>query len=105
MCIRKVPVHAPRYRAEWLAKISEAGVRRRAEHYYQQLDALRPLRARKRGGSLGRKPEAQNMETVAPDSSNRSDPGGHFDRGDADPAPLPHQAPPVDLQRSGARNL
>jgi hypothetical protein len=37
-------VYAPRYRAEWLAKISEAGVRRRAEHYYQQLDALRPLR-------------------------------------------------------------
>jgi len=31
-------------RAEWLAKISEAGVRRRAELYYQQLDALRPLR-------------------------------------------------------------
>ena len=29
-------VYAPRYRAEWLAKISEAGVRRRAEHYYQQ---------------------------------------------------------------------
>jgi hypothetical protein len=26
---------APRYRAEWLAKISEAGVRRRAEFYYQ----------------------------------------------------------------------
>jgi len=37
-------VYAPRYRAEWLAKISEAGVRRRAEHYYQQLDALRALR-------------------------------------------------------------
>ena len=37
-------VYAPRYRAEWLAKISEAGVRRRAEFYYQQLDALRPLR-------------------------------------------------------------
>jgi transposase len=37
-------VYAPRYRAEWLAKINEAGVRRRAEHYYQQLDVLRPLR-------------------------------------------------------------
>jgi transposase len=36
-------VYAPRHRAEWLAKISEAGVRRRAEHYYQQLDALRSL--------------------------------------------------------------
>jgi transposase len=37
-------VYAPRHRAEWLAKIREAGVRRRAEHYYQQLDAVRPLR-------------------------------------------------------------
>jgi len=36
-------VYAPRHRAEWLGKISEAGVRRRAELYYQQLDALRPL--------------------------------------------------------------
>ena len=37
-------VYAPRHRSEWLAKISEAGVRRRAEHYYQQLDVLRLLR-------------------------------------------------------------
>jgi transposase len=37
-------VYAPRYRAEWLAKISEDGVRRRAEHYYQQFDALAVLR-------------------------------------------------------------
>ena len=33
-------VYAPRHRAEWLGKITEAGVRRRAEFYYQQLDAL-----------------------------------------------------------------
>ena len=37
-------VYAPRQRSEWLGKISEAGVRRRAEHYYQQLDVLRLLR-------------------------------------------------------------
>ena len=37
-------VYAPGHRAEWLGKISEAGVRRRAEHYYQQLDVLRLLR-------------------------------------------------------------
>ena len=29
-------VYAPRHRAEWLGKIGEAGVRRRAEFYYQQ---------------------------------------------------------------------
>jgi len=37
-------VYAPRYRTQWLDKITEAGVRRRAEFYYQQLDALRALR-------------------------------------------------------------
>jgi transposase len=37
-------VYAPRHRNEWLAKITEAGVRRRAEFYYQQLDALQSMR-------------------------------------------------------------
>jgi len=37
-------VYAPQHRAEWLAKLTEPGVRRRAELYYQQLDALRSLR-------------------------------------------------------------
>ena len=41
-------VYAPRYRSEWLSKITEAGVRRRAELYYQQLDALRFLRQQAR---------------------------------------------------------
>src|SRR5580658_6570835 len=37
-------VYAPRHRAAWLGKITEPGVRRRAEFYYQQLDALRTVR-------------------------------------------------------------
>jgi transposase len=37
-------VYAPRYRSEWLGKIAEAGVRRRAEIFYQQLDTLQWLR-------------------------------------------------------------
>jgi transposase len=37
-------VYARCHRAEWLGKITEPGVRRRAEFYYQQLDALRMLR-------------------------------------------------------------
>src|SRR5208282_3287242 len=41
-------VYAPQQRAEWLAKIHEAGVRRRAELYYQQLDALRLVRQQAR---------------------------------------------------------
>ena len=56
-------VYAPRYRAEWLAKISEAGVRRRAELYYQKLDALRPLHQEARRGLLaeGRKHNALKL--------------------------------------------
>ena len=37
-------VYSPRYRTVWLEKLTQAGVRRRAERLYQQLDALRPLR-------------------------------------------------------------
>ena len=56
-------VYAPRYRAEWLAKIREAGVRRRAEIYYQQLDALRSLREQVRRELLteGRKHSAMKL--------------------------------------------
>jgi hypothetical protein len=37
-------VCALRYRAKWLAKIAEPGVRRRTEFHYQQFDALAALR-------------------------------------------------------------
>ena len=37
-------VYTTCHRAEWLEKVREPGVRRRAEIYYQQLDALRLLR-------------------------------------------------------------
>ena len=38
------PGLCPRYREEWLSKIAQAGVRRRAELLYQQLDGLQALR-------------------------------------------------------------
>ena len=41
---RGATVYAPRYRAEWLAKIPQPGVRLRAERFYQQLDLLQPVR-------------------------------------------------------------
>jgi hypothetical protein len=44
-------VYATRYRSEWLGKIEEAGVRRRSQFYYQQVDALRPLRQTYRSSS------------------------------------------------------
>jgi transposase len=37
-------VYSPRHRNAWLEKLSQAGVHRRAERLYQQLDALVPLR-------------------------------------------------------------
>jgi transposase len=43
-----VRVYDPGYREQWLEKISEAGVRRRAEIFYEQLDGLRPLRQKAR---------------------------------------------------------
>src|SRR3984885_6269038 len=43
ICCAGQQVYAPRHRSEWLNKIGEAGVRRRAEFFYQQLDALRVL--------------------------------------------------------------
>jgi transposase len=61
-------VYAPRHRAAWLAKISEAGVRRRAGLYYQQLDALRPLhqQARKELLAEGRKHRATKLLSQIP---------------------------------------
>lgn len=37
-------VYSPGHRGEWLAQLVEPGVRIRAEHLYQQLDSLEPLR-------------------------------------------------------------
>jgi len=37
-------VYTPRQRGEWLAQLVEPGVRIRAEHLYQQLDNLQPVR-------------------------------------------------------------
>lgn len=56
-------VYAPRHRSEWLAKITEAGVRLRAERLYQQLDALEPLRQEARRDLLieSRKPSAVKL--------------------------------------------
>jgi transposase len=56
-------VYAPRFRSEWLGKIAETGVRRRAEIYYQQLDALRSLREQVRRDLLaeGRRHRAMGL--------------------------------------------
>jgi transposase len=43
-----IQVYDPRYREQWLEKISEAGVRRRAELFYEHLDGLHALRQKAR---------------------------------------------------------
>src|SRR5260221_5304547 len=45
-------VYAPRYRAKWLGKINEAGVRPRGETHLQKRQVFRLLRQGKRRGSL-----------------------------------------------------
>jgi hypothetical protein len=56
-------VYGSRYRAAWLGKIKEPGVRRRAELYYQQLDALRTLRQQVRRDLLAES-KKQGLETT-----------------------------------------
>src|SRR6202022_2119615 len=45
-------VYAPRYREQWLSKIAQPGVRRRAELFYQQMDGLSVVRHTVRGELL-----------------------------------------------------
>ena len=93
-------VYAPRHRSEWLGKITEVGVRRRAEHYYQQLDALQALRREVRKDLLveSRKHNASQLLRQGP--LYRADSSGSVGRIDADAPSVPYQAATVDLQRS-----
>ena len=56
-------VYHPRHREEWLSKITQASVRRRAELYYEQLDALVLLRKQARQELLaeGKKHQAWKL--------------------------------------------
>jgi transposase len=45
-------VYSRHHRAEWLAQLVEPGVRIRAEHLYQQLESLEPVRQAVRGELL-----------------------------------------------------
>src|SRR5258705_12536481 len=63
-------VYAPRYRAEWLAKISETSVRRRAELYYQQFDALAVMRQGMPREPLTAAPKHPAIRVLPPNPSN-----------------------------------
>jgi hypothetical protein len=68
-------VYAVRLRAEWLGKIAEAGVRRRAELYYQQFDALLLLHQQARREYCSRA-----GSTMPPNYCARSLPSDRFAR-------------------------
>jgi hypothetical protein len=57
---------------KWLAKITEAGVRRRAEFYYRQLDALQTLRQEVRHDLLA---ESRKHSAILEGSTTRLTPG------------------------------
>ena len=92
-------VYAERYRAEWLGKIQEAGVRRRAEFYYQQLRCVAGAAPGSAARAARRSAEARRLEIVTRDSVHRPDPGGAADRFDANAASFPYQATALELQR------
>jgi transposase len=90
-------VYAPRHRSEWLGKISEAGVRRRAEHYYQQLDVLRPLRQEVRKDLLVESKKHKAWKLLRQIPGIGPIPSGPVGRPDSDTSSIPHQATAVEL--------
>jgi transposase len=57
-------VYSRRHREQWLNKINEAGVRRRAELFYQQLDGLQTLRRTVRGELLAESRKHQAVKVL-----------------------------------------
>src|ERR1700726_1734863 len=57
-------VYAPRHREQWVSKIAHAGVRRRAELLYQQLDGLLVLRHTVRGELLAESRKHQAVKIL-----------------------------------------
>src|SRR5215472_3187724 len=90
-------VYSPRYRSAWLKKLTEAGVRRRAEWLYQQLDGLQPLRRQARRELLAesRKHPAEMVLRGGPLA--RPDSGCPPDRLDPDTAPFSDQTAALGL--------
>jgi hypothetical protein len=98
-CVGK-QVYGQRHRLEWLGKIEEPGVRRRAEFYYAELDALRSLRL----VVLRELLLESKKHSVESDSIDWTHPGGAADRAAPDAGSLSHQATALGLQWVGDRN-
>ena len=93
-------VYAPRHRADWLEKIAEAGVRRRAELYYQQFDALLLLHQQARRELLAES-RKHNATQLLSHPIDRADSCSSVARAHPDATAVPHQATTVELQRLG----
>lgn len=91
------------HREEWLRKITQASVRRRAEFYYEQLDALVPLRKQARQELLSETKKHQ-LEIASFDSVPRPDPRGCAHGHCPDAASIPHQANALGVQRVWSRD-
>ena len=98
-------VYAPRYRAEWLAKISEGGVRRRAELYYQQFDSLATLRQDVRRELLAEGRKHLNMRLLQQIPMIGPIRAVLFACTDPDTEPFSHQAATLGLLWIGLEDL
>src|SRR6516162_4292471 len=97
-------VYSALSRSPWLEQLREPGLRGRTELLYRQLDALTPLRREARKALLAesRRPGRQEFAQYPRLGAGA---GGAVVGLDANPTPLPWQAPVVDLRRPGHRHL
>jgi len=99
-CTGKQSMHR-QHRAEWLGKISEPGVRRRAGVLLPAARCAKVIAAGSSARTAGGKQETAGMEKrSAQIPFDRSDPGGRV-AGIRRPAPVSQQATAVGLRRSG----
>src|SRR6266576_3809559 len=94
-------VYYTRHRTEWLGKIREAGVRRRAEQLYQQLDMLQHLRQQARRELLAESRKHPITAKLRKIPSLGAHSLGLSGGSDPDPASFSHQAPAVGRQWTG----
>jgi len=94
-------VYAPRHRAEWLSKIQEAGVRRRADVVLSAVGWPAGVASTSAKGSARGEPQAGGNQAAAQNSLHRPDSGRSVDCADPDAASVSHQETTVGLQRFG----
>ena len=92
-------VYAPRHRAEWLGEDRRTGSAPAGGVLLPTTGCAADVASGSAAGAVGGGQETPGLETTLPDSFDRSDPGSRTAWHSADPAPFPHQAAAVDLQR------